>query len=102
MLIVTDGVLAKRFPASTANPCRTKNPLVPVTSTESTNSSESMNGGPGVTTESPLLAGCPRETIHPLRLSPDTPPPRPRDGGDFPGPAPGAAQRAASGSLQAL
>src|SRR3989449_10951061 len=35
ILIVTGGVLAERFPASTANPCRTKNPLVPVTSTES-------------------------------------------------------------------
>src|SRR2546422_478832 len=35
MLIVTCSVLAERFPASTANPCRTKNPLVPVTSTES-------------------------------------------------------------------
>src|SRR2546427_13181149 len=67
MLIVTGGVLAVRNPESTANPARVKNPLAPVTSTESTKSTESGNGGPGLTTESLLVAVCPGETTHPPR-----------------------------------
>ena len=57
MLIVTCSVLAERFPASTANPCRTKNPLVPVTSTESMRSIESGYGGAALRSEStPVVA----------------------------------------------
>src|SRR5207245_1019449 len=78
MLTVTGGVLATRNPESTANPARVKNPLAPVTSTESTKSTESGNGGPGLTTESLLVAVCPGETTHPTRRIPDTcPPPTP-------------------------
>src|SRR3989441_5778009 len=58
MLIVTGGcVLRERFPESTANPDSTKNPLVPVTSTESVRSIESGYGGTGLRSEStPVVA----------------------------------------------
>src|SRR3989441_3201125 len=72
MLTVTGGVLATRNPESTAKPFRTKNPLVPVTSTESTKSIESGNGGPAFTSESPLVAVWPGETSQPTRRMPDT------------------------------
>src|SRR3989449_2995475 len=72
MLRVTGGVLATRNPESTANPARVKNPLAPVTSTESTKSTESGNGGPALTTASLLAAADPRGAGHPDRPEPDT------------------------------
>ena len=67
-------VCPTRFPESTANPTTVKNPPVAagLTSTESTKSSVSGNGGEPLTSESPVCVVWPAAppTDQPIRLTP--------------------------------